>query len=192
MKQKLLFIIFLKALPAPGTLPVAKDGSAEAFAGTALPIDLVAISPVGRSLTYRRVNQPRNGSVRPDGARATVFPSDVFAGTDNIAYPAWDGYADSNLGTVTLHLGQPPVISVITQASNPYRIKVGGSNLREGAAVYIRDDADPWPKAVYKEQSLIALKGGDSLTSMFPKGSAVDIRVVNQDGGIATGSFTRR
>jgi len=37
-----------------------------------------------------------------DGTTATYFPFDGFSGVDTFTFAAWDGWTDSNLGTVTV------------------------------------------------------------------------------------------
>jgi len=65
-------------------------------------ISLVASGPAGVALTYRVVSQPAHGTVSVSGNLATYFPNQGFVGSDSFTYSAWDGSADSNLGTVTV------------------------------------------------------------------------------------------
>jgi hypothetical protein len=57
--------------------------------------------------TLRIVSQPQHGSVGLSGNIATYFPDHGFAGADSFSYAAFDGFADSNLGMVSVTVGNP-------------------------------------------------------------------------------------
>ena len=78
------------------------DASAEAGGSAATAIALTATDVNGDSLELRVVSQPIGGLAWIDGATAYYRPLPGFAGTDAFTFAAWDGKADSNLGTVTL------------------------------------------------------------------------------------------
>jgi hypothetical protein len=85
----------------------------------------------------------------------------------------------------------PPVVSSLTKAGSPFRLKVSGSNLQEGILVYIGSDQTPWPSVTRKSATQVVLKGGSSLKARFPQGQSVMMWFVNPDGGQATATYTR-
>ncbi len=83
-----------------------------------------------------------------------------------------------------------PVISQVSQLSNPFRLKLLGSGFQTGAKVYIGSDTRAWSSTQVQSSSSILL-AGSGLKTRFPSGVAVTIRVVNPDGGSASIKFTR-
>ena len=81
---------------------IASPLSATTVSELPVAISLVASGPAGVALTYRVVSQPAHGTVSVSGNLATYFPNPGFVGSDSFTYSAWDGSADSNLGTVTV------------------------------------------------------------------------------------------
>lgn len=84
--------------------PVALDDSAETRAGDLIVIQLSVLDADGDPVTMRVVSPPEHGSLELDGLVATYFPFPDFTGIDVFTFAAWDGSADSNLATVTLHI----------------------------------------------------------------------------------------
>lgn len=87
----------------------------------------------------------------------------------------------------------PPEITAISSLvieGKPYRIRITGSNFQPGVQVFVAMDATPWPKVKYKNTSTLILKGSD-LKQRFPKGVAVQVRVVNPDTGFDSATFVR-
>jgi hypothetical protein len=78
----------------------------------ALSIMLPATHAHGTTLTLRIVSQPAHGSVGLNNGVATYFPEPGFEGVDSFTFAAWDGSADSNLGTVTVSVGRGPMDGV--------------------------------------------------------------------------------
>lgn len=72
--------------------------------GTSVAIPLTATGT--GTLTLRVVSQPAHGRVGMSGTVATYFPDAGFAGTDTFTFSAWNGSCDSNLGDVTITVGQ--------------------------------------------------------------------------------------
>jgi hypothetical protein len=81
------------------TLTIAKDTSA--------PLTLTATDADNHPRTFRIVSQPQHGAVALAGAVATYFPEPGFSGPDLFTYAASDGFTDSNLGTVSVNVGDP-------------------------------------------------------------------------------------
>jgi len=90
------------------------------------------------------------------------------------------GSADCSLTTA----GPPPVIASLSQASNPFRIVVKGSNLKQGIQVSINNLI--WYNVTWKNSGKIVIKGGKSLKAAVPKGVDTVFTFVNPDGGEAS------
>lgn len=71
-------------------------------AGHSVSLILTGTDPDRNPLTYRIVSQPANGTVALAGATATFFPAAGFQGSDRFTFAAWDGFTNSNLGTVAV------------------------------------------------------------------------------------------
>lgn len=84
---------------APAT---ASNRSASAVAETPIAIPLQATDPQGLALTFRLVSQPAHGTASLSNTVAAYFPAPGFVGGDAFTFAAWNGSADSTLGTVTL------------------------------------------------------------------------------------------
>jgi hypothetical protein len=100
-------------------------------------------------LTFSVVSGPSHGSVgaitnRPcrlglsssDTASITYTPAAGFSGTDSFTYKVNDGLNDSNIATMTIHVGPPPPVLCANGPVSPCR---GPSNPRK-ASFLIRDD----------------------------------------------------
>ncbi len=74
-----------------------------------------------------------------------------------------------------------PVISYVTKAGSPFRLKIIGSGFESGAIVKI--DGQPVPQTKYKNASKLVAKKGHALKDMVPQGTSVCITVENPDGG---------
>jgi PKD repeat protein len=127
----------------------------------------------------------------PSGDRTTTHKY-TAPGTYTWQFTATqNGASCSKSGTITISTAvTPPVISQITQLSNPFRLRISGSNFQSGVKVYIGSDSTPWSNTTRSSSSSLTL-GGSGLRNKFPRGVTVAIRVVNPDGGSATGSFRR-
>lgn len=179
----------------PNRPPAANGGSAVTGVDHPVAIPLGASDPQGLALTLRIVSQPKNGTVGLSGRTATYIPFLAYQGQDAFTFAASNGQMDSNLASVQVSVGggvQPPAITGVAKVPNPFRLKITGSNFQAGAAVFIGSDVSPWGSISVKNASLIVMKGGGALKARFPTGVAVALRVVNPDGGSATGSYTAR
>ena len=90
-----------------------------------------------------------------------------------------------------IHVVEGPSILNVKKKGNPFRLKLEGSHFQEGAQVFIAGDTSPWANVKRKGDSLVVLKGGSTLKARFPSGQAVQIRLVNPDGGEATTTYAR-
>jgi PKD repeat protein len=91
---------------------------------------------------------------------------------------------------VTITVLQAPVITSVSKAGSPFRLKVLGSHFLAGCVVKI--DGQAVPQTKFKNDGKVVAKKGRMLKAMVPKGQSVTITVVNPDGGISAGySFTR-
>lgn len=120
------------------------------------------------------------------------FP--VTAGSFGSSCPCPPGSADNGFVFTIVRESVaiiPPVISQIASLKRPYRMTISGERFANGALVFIGDDPTAWPVATVGGPTSISLGGGKSLKARFQKGTAVTVRVVNPDGGEASGGFTR-
>jgi len=88
--------------PTPNTPAVVTDASAVVEGSAVVDIPLTATDVNGDPLDLRVVSQPAYGLAWIDGMTAHFRPLTGFSGPDEFTFAAWDGMADSNLGTVTL------------------------------------------------------------------------------------------
>jgi hypothetical protein len=70
-------------------------------------VTLNSSDPNGNSRSLRIVNQPQHGTVALANNVATYFPDRGFSGPDSFSFAAFDGFADSNLGLVSVTVGNP-------------------------------------------------------------------------------------
>ncbi len=93
-------------------------------------------------------------------------------------------------GSISVEESSGPKISGITQATNPYRLRVLGEKFVSGADILI--DGKKVPQTVFKSPGYLIAKKGSSLKSMVPKGVTVKVQVKNPDGSLSNEyNFTR-
>lgn len=80
---------------------------------------------------------------------------------------------------VSVTFGNPTLASV-RKAVNPLRLIVEGAGFQNGAQVLL--GPTPAPQTVFKSAGKVVAKGS-TLKTLLPKGQAVEVRVVNPDGG---------
>lgn len=85
----------------------------------------------------------------------------------------------------------PPSISRVERLKQPFRLQITGTGFQPGASVFIGGDTTPWPAVVVSSATAISVGGGRNLKARLPRRVAVELRVVNPDGGEATVTFTR-
>jgi hypothetical protein len=94
--------------PNPNRAALASAASVATPVGVPVTIALGARDPDGNPLTMRIVSQPTHGTTGLSGTLATYIPEQGFAGIDRFTFAAWDGSTDSNLATVSVHVGGGP------------------------------------------------------------------------------------
>lgn len=62
------------------------------------------------SRTMRIVGQPHHGTVALSGTLATYYPDPGFSGPDSFTFAAFDGFKESNLGMVSVTVGDGTVV----------------------------------------------------------------------------------
>ncbi len=97
--------------------------------------------------------------------------------------------------TGAIQIVDPPVISNMAKKGRPFRIKVTGSNLQSGIAVYISGtfwgDTSNKKLVKWKNSGQILIKKGSRLKAVVPKNTPVTFRFVNPDGGETTLTWQR-
>jgi len=99
--------------------PTVADLSASTGPGTAVTVALTANDADGDPFVLRLVSQPQSGRAGVAGTTATYIPDAGFSGTDTFTYAAWDGQADSNLGTMVISVGGLSPCTVGCSATAP-------------------------------------------------------------------------
>lgn len=74
----------------------------------------------GNPRVTRIVGQPMHGSVSISGNTATYFPEQDFTGPDFFTFAAFDGFSDSNLGTVSVTVGNPVSSSALDRDGDQF------------------------------------------------------------------------
>lgn len=74
---------------------------------TPTTLTLTGSDPDGNTLSWRIISQPKHGTVGLVGNTVTFYPQAGYLGADSFTFAAWDGKANSNLGTVQVNLSAP-------------------------------------------------------------------------------------
>ena len=120
----------------------------------------------------------------------SLDPATLASGAHTITARAYDDRGQT-AEVSFLAVKDPPEVTAVAKLTAPFRIKITGKNFQNGVRVYIGSDAQPWPQTAFKNDTKIILKGGSALKARFPKGQAVNLRLVNPDGGFCTATYTR-
>lgn len=109
-------------------------------------------------------------------------------GTFVITAKAYDSLGRTNTTevTVTITIANPMVYGRVETRSNPFHLRVYGSDFQPGCKIYI--NATPVPQTAIKSSTVVVAKGDQVLKAMLPKGVSVTISVHNPDGGITGGT----
>jgi hypothetical protein len=111
----------------PNVPPSVSNTSASTTTGVPVTINLSATDRNGDPLTLRIVSQPTHGTTGLNNTQATYYPDADFTGSDSFTFAAWDGYTNSNLGTVSITVtGGGTGCSVWTDVITKYNIYVSG------------------------------------------------------------------
>ena len=104
--------------------PVANNDTYSTAVNTTLTVAAPGVlandkDPDGDPITAVLVSQPADGTLtfNADGS-FTYTPAAGFSGTDSFTYQASDGQLLSNVATVTINMGQPPVANDDSYSTN--------------------------------------------------------------------------
>jgi PKD repeat protein len=92
---------------------------------------------------------------------------------------------------VTASVSSAPTITRVRALSDPFAIEITGTGYQTSVKVYVASDSAAW-SPMQRSSSTRLVLSGSALSSRFPPGTAVAIRVVNPDGKTASTTFTRR
>lgn len=92
------------------TPPVVADTTLTTPADTPGSVTLTATDANGNPTTVRIVSQPHRGMVALSGNVATYYPDAGATGPDSFTFAAFDGFKESNLGTVSVTVGDPVLV----------------------------------------------------------------------------------
>lgn len=98
-------------------------------------------------------------------------------------FASYDSCQTAPANYATNSICSPPVLSSVTQKTNPFRLVVEGSNLQKNVKVYI--DGHRWTQLSWRNTGKVVLDGGAVLKAKFPRGWVPFILFVNPDGGQA-------
>ncbi|MCP5532628.1 MAG: hypothetical protein H7A49_09410 [Akkermansiaceae bacterium] len=87
------------------TPPAVNDLTLATAADTPGSVTLSSTDANGNPRTTRIVSQPKHGTVALAGTLATYHPDPGFLGPDSFTFAAFDGFKESNLGTVSVTVG---------------------------------------------------------------------------------------
>ena len=119
------------------------------------------------------------------------FDSSVLThGAHTLKAVAYDPSGLTSQASVTIYK-DPPTVTAIGKLSNPFRLKITGTNFLPGLSVTIGNETTPWPGVTVKSDTKLILKKGAGLKALFPKGLPVSIRIAYPDGTEGTASYTR-
>jgi photosystem II stability/assembly factor-like uncharacterized protein len=111
------------------------------------------------------------------------------AGAYSAVITATDAAGCTGSQNYALSVVNPPVVANVAKSSPPFKLILTGSNLQSGVQVSI--NGVPWSQVTWKNAGKIQLTGGAALKALFPTGVAVQIRLVNPDGGEASVIWAR-
>ena len=86
-------------------------------------------------------------------------------------------------GTVSVEAFHGPIVTSITKAGNPFRLKIIGSGFVSGCEILV--DGASVPVTAFRSASYLIAKKGAALKAMIPKGVPVLISVRNPDGTVS-------
>jgi len=107
--------------PPTNSAPTVTNKNISTATDVAVGVSLAGTDPNGNALSYRIISQPAHGTVALSGSQATYFPEQGFAGVETFTFAAWDGFTQSNLGSVIVTVSKPPLPAGLVQygSGNP-------------------------------------------------------------------------
>jgi len=128
-----------------------------------------------------------------DATSTEQNPSHTYQATGSYTWTMTstiDSKTCSKTGTITVGGTENPVITGVTKAGSPFRLKIAGTGFKSGCTIKINGAAVP--TSTFKSATLVMAKKGAALKAMCPSGTAVMITVTNADGGVSNEySYTR-
>jgi PKD repeat protein len=193
-----------------GTVTATRTGSIVVSAPGGCTLSTTASVPasgtVNSSITFTATAAPGSGcaggvtydwSFGDGTARAaTQNASHTYTATGTFQWTMTatvSGVTSTKTGSIVISTVQAagPTITGTRQLSEPFRVEIDGTNFQAGVQVFIGTDTTRWPTVTRASAQRLIL-GGTGLSSRFPRGATVTIRVVNPDGKSATTTFRRR
>lgn len=84
----------------------------------------------------------------------------------------------------------PPSLTAVRKKTAPFRLVLDGAGFQPGARILL--GGSEAPETVFKSTARLQARGGAALKALLPKGQAVNVTVVNPDGGASAPlPFTR-
>lgn len=97
----------LKAIQEANDSPVAQSESVTTSEETPVNVSIDAVDPNGHSLDYSVTTPPSSGSLDLSGNTASYTPDTGFIGSDSFAIEVEDGFAGSDVATVSVMVEEP-------------------------------------------------------------------------------------
>ncbi len=167
----------------PGSCSVSCDASASPSSGNA-PLSVSFTSAVTPTNCSGATSYLWNFG---DGATsAEQNPGHIFSQAGNYNWSLTvtvDGVTCSKTGSVTVGSASGPVVTSVSKAPSPFRLKVIGNGFVDDTQILINGITVPQTK--FKSYSLLVAKKGAALKAMCPKGVTVKITVKNPDGKVS-------
>jgi len=130
------------SVSAVNDLPTANSISLETDEDTPLDITLTGNDIEKDPLTFKIVDQPKNGVLTGDSPKFTYTPKAEFSGTDSFTFVANDGALDSAIATVNITIkmiNDPPTANSGTakvDEDNPVQLILTGSDPENGSITF--------------------------------------------------------
>jgi hypothetical protein len=157
--------------------PVSQNASLVTAINTPGPLLLPSSDPNGNPRTVRIVSQPQHGSVALSGSTATYHPEENFAGADSFTFTTFDGFADSNLATVSVTVGDPSAAATLDQDGDQWPdlaeyalgLTIGYHNAPLADAMAFRDygGASYWSMRLARSPAPVDVAAGVEFSSDF-------------------------
>jgi hypothetical protein len=127
-----------------------------------------------------------DANLNEENAKFSAFPGSLTGSDGSLYFEGFKGPEKTICSDLI-----PCSIEKISKLPQPFRLKIKGENFHKYCKVYIGSDTTPWNDVSRESPNVLILKKGESLKSKFPKGRAVMITVVNDDGGMMGKIFIR-